>query len=331
LAFGWWLSRGARLPGPEQIPSGGIVFQAFGGDVHAVALANATRDRTRSNRIHPSFSLLGHSFVTALRSPESLAPGLEQLQADQLRFDGDGLVAHVFGFLGTDGRLVRLDPCGRAVSTRAIGEATFEFDPLPGSGGTVLLLRPVPETEGGGDSTLSEVVALHPWEDVAISLGLPPVDARAGLAASPDGRSIVVGAPGGILRVVSLVGETPIEIGPGVQGAWAPDGGRVAYMHDQDLWIFDLASGERRLLHHIDPGIEWGVVHERLWWSPDGRFLAYNLDGSGLGDSCRLLELSTERMFYFTGRTGSCGPFLTEEWLARREDRCELARSEDVL
>lgn len=66
----------------------------------------------------------------------------------------------------------------------------------------------------------------------------------------------------------------------------SPDGTRLAFVRDGELFIVELATGaERRLTHDARPGVTNGlaeyVAQEEMdrfsgfWWSCDGRFLAY--------------------------------------------------------
>ncbi len=76
---------------------------------------------------------------------------------------------------------------------------------------------------------------------------------------------------------------------------FSPDGGRVAYVVENDLYVEDLAGGVTRLTHDgsrtiINGTFDW-VYEEELdlrdgfRWSPDGRRLAYwQLDASGVRD-----------------------------------------------
>lgn len=70
---------------------------------------------------------------------------------------------------------------------------------------------------------------------------------------------------------------------------FSPDGGRLAFVRDNDLWLLDVASGEERRL--TDDGQEgrilngktdwvyweeiWGRTQVGHWWSPDGTKIAF--------------------------------------------------------
>jgi len=65
----------------------------------------------------------------------------------------------------------------------------------------------------------------------------------------------------------------------------SPDGSRIALARDGELHVADRSGGERRLTHDAQPGVTNGLAEyaaqeemdrfSGLWWSRDGRFLAY--------------------------------------------------------
>ncbi|MGW8267663.1 MAG: S41 family peptidase [Longimicrobiales bacterium] len=100
-----------------------------------------------------------------------------------------------------------------------------------------------------------------------------------GFNVSPDGKMLAVDSRGEIF----LVPVDP-EMGENVQvtaSAWrdryqkySPDGTRLAYVSDEgareELWVVDLASGERRRISDHDSYKDDGFV-----WSPDGDRIAF--------------------------------------------------------
>ncbi|MGD8439216.1 MAG: DPP IV N-terminal domain-containing protein [Holophagae bacterium] len=66
----------------------------------------------------------------------------------------------------------------------------------------------------------------------------------AGLVWRPDGNGfLVTGHDGTVLYDLARRGSTVLDIGPGAvdHSTFAPDGRRVAWVRDHDLWIYDLA------------------------------------------------------------------------------------------
>ncbi len=80
----------------------------------------------------------------------------------------------------------------------------------------------------------------------------------------------------------------PVALGAGYPDSpsISPDGSRVAFVRDQDLWVAEVAGKKpRRLTAHEAPAVSYGsaefVAQEELdrtrghWWSPDGQHLLY--------------------------------------------------------
>src|SRR4051794_31751260 len=85
-------------------------------------------------------------------------------------------------------------------------------------------------------------------------------------------------------------GDGPFTLLPGSQGAIAPqlssEGTLVAYVRDGELQVQDTTGGPvRTLTSGAEPGLTNGLAEyvaqeemarsEGFWWSPDGRYLAY--------------------------------------------------------
>jgi dipeptidyl-peptidase-4 len=94
----------------------------------------------------------------------------------------------------------------------------------------------------------------------------------------------------GRLYVVPLNGKPPSELPTGAAPVedprLSPDGKKVAFVRDRDLYVLDLATKkETRLTTSTDPRITNGlaefVAQEEMgrftgyWWSPDGRSIAF--------------------------------------------------------
>ena len=120
----------------------------------------------------------------------------------------------------------------------------------------------------------------------------------------PGGRELLVNFQDGrMFRVDVITGESkPIQTPmPGIQDAViSPDGKRIAFSYgvsestyDNDVWMFDVASGEQAKLTSV-PGLQ----HDPAW-SADGQWV-YFLSGSGgqFHDIWRLkvADLSTEQV-----------------------------------
>lgn len=99
-----------------------------------------------------------------------------------------------------------------------------------------------------------------------------------GFSPSPDGKTLAVDNHGEIFLVP--VDEEKGENRQATASAWreryqrfSPNGDRLAYVSDQggreELWIWEVATGERRRLTELDSFLEGNFV-----WSPDGERIA---------------------------------------------------------
>jgi len=99
----------------------------------------------------------------------------------------------------------------------------------------------------------------------------------------------VLMVPAGDAIRISVDGA-PFEDLPGTHAALdpqlSPDGSKVAFVRDGDLYVFDRASGTcRRLSHDACDGVTNGLAefiaaeeldrHRGFWWSPDSRRIAF--------------------------------------------------------
>jgi len=111
---------------------------------------------------------------------------------------------------------------------------------------------------------------------------------------TPDGSALVFAHQGRLLRV-AVDGSAPgpyfgdVERAAGVQSApvFSPDGGKLSWIEDFDLWMRDLADGAERRVTDSGTGpigrVATGSYHRpdveiaRHAWSADGRWLAWQV------------------------------------------------------
>ncbi|HEX4978979.1 MAG TPA: DPP IV N-terminal domain-containing protein [Acidimicrobiales bacterium] len=130
---------------------------------------------------------------------------------------------------------------------------------------------------GAGEDDLSLEEKLRRERTRQLAVGVTSYawadDAEVLLVPLPDGLHV---GPPGALRLVLAAGSPPID------PRLSPDGTRVAFVRDGDLWC---APPERRLTFAADEGRTAGladfVAQEEMdqphgfWWSPDGARLAF--------------------------------------------------------
>jgi Tol biopolymer transport system component len=105
---------------------------------------------------------------------------------------------------------------------------------------------------------------------------------------SPDGQRAVLILPDeqgewGIFLRDLETGEDSLLVRRGTEPIWSPDGRRIAYLLDNNLWIANTSTGETWPVFTIEDekAIEAGAIPGSLCWSPDGEWLAflYHPDG----------------------------------------------------
>jgi dipeptidyl-peptidase-4 len=114
---------------------------------------------------------------------------------------------------------------------------------------------------------------------------------------SEDGRSVLVSLSGRLYvleRAGGRVEELQTGPGPLIDPQFSPDGGRVAYVRDYDVYVYDLAAkretrvttgGTREKTHGLAEFVAQEEMsrHSGYWWSPDGRHIAYEeADAAGV-------------------------------------------------
>lgn len=104
---------------------------------------------------------------------------------------------------------------------------------------------------------------------------------------SPDGRWVALFLPDengvwGIQLKDLTTGETTLRVEDGREPLWSPDGRRIAYLKDNDIWVADVSTLDSWRVFDVD---EEALADEAcpgsLSWSPDGERLAflYHPDG----------------------------------------------------
>ncbi|HWW03001.1 MAG TPA: PDZ domain-containing protein [Candidatus Acidoferrum sp.] len=126
-------------------------------------------------------------------------------------------------------------------------------------------------------------------------------------AFSPDGKTVAawteVNGEEQLLLHAADNAEPPKQVGTTPPGwhfapAWSPDGKRLAWGDERyQLKITDVAGGETVVVDHG----EWEISH--YTWSPDSRYLAYELMQSNLFSQVRVWDEQSKRTFEATEPT----------------------------
>jgi TolB protein len=73
---------------------------------------------------------------------------------------------------------------------------------------------------------------------------------------------------GAIWLVKDAAGSIPVRIASGFSPAWSPDGSKIAYEHENAVWVMNAdGTGNRRITK--------GGIATSPTWSPDGTHIAY--------------------------------------------------------
>jgi dipeptidyl-peptidase-4 len=156
----------------------------------------------------------------------------------------------------------------------------FEFDVA--SGKTRELLTPEGLLKGAEEKLTPEEKARRERQRVSVG-------GFTDFQLSEDGANILVSLSGKLYVVGRADGNVrELKTGPGtlLDPKFAPDGKSVSYVLNQDLFVYDLASGKERQLtkggtEQLTHGLAEFVAQEEMnrftgyWWSPDSKSIVY--------------------------------------------------------
>lgn len=138
------------------------------------------------------------------------------------------------------------------------------------------------------------------------------------LSWKPDGEHLTYDTRDGWIESANLRTQRTEHLVKGLTPAWSPDGTKLAYQQrdaqGETVLLYDPARGTSQELYRRSA---WQrEIYAYLYWSPDGRYLSFNVSWNLLGltsDRCVVLEVASGKTF--TVRSGGlyCGPWLTKQ------------------
>ncbi len=165
----------------------------------------------------------------------------------------------------------------RRTAAREFAADLYELDTKTGA---VKTLVTAADLLGTGDEHLSDAEKARRERSRTATRGVVDADV------SEDGKIVMVPL-GGKLYLVDRTTGARHAIDPGGEAYdphLSPDGAKIAFVRDGDLYVVTTGSAPRRLTHHPD-GFEYGVAEfvaqEELdrrrgfWWSPDSSQLLF--------------------------------------------------------
>jgi len=165
---------------------------------------------------------------------------------------------------------------------RRTGARSFTSDLYALDEGGVRLLASAEGLLSGADETLTPEEKARRERTRTVTRGVVDVslaDDGAEVLVPVGGRLFVVNRASGAAR------ELPVGEGAG-DARFSPDGRRVSFVRDEDLWVLDVgAPSPRRLTTRPSPDVSHGTAEfaaqeefhrtRGYWWSPDSRWLVF--------------------------------------------------------
>jgi Tol biopolymer transport system component len=132
------------------------------------------------------------------------------------------------------------------------------------------------------------------------------------LAWHPDGNSLTFHSINSMIANIDIAdGSKDTVMFKGEMPAWSPDGKRIAYcLNNSEVHLYDYI---RKSSKRIYKRYFWqSAIEGRLYWSPDGRYVSFNVASGIHGKSLKYIVLDVESRKSFTIYEGSYwgGPWL---------------------
>jgi dipeptidyl-peptidase-4 len=159
----------------------------------------------------------------------------------------------------------------RRTPPRAFAADLFELDTKTGAVKTLYAV-------GGGDEKLSDAEKARRERTRTATKGVVGIDVSA------DGKTVMIPLGNTLVFIDRTSGKQAEMTLEGYDPHLSPDGTKVGFVRDGDLWITDVQGKPSRLAQHAE-GFEYGVAdfaaQEELgrtrgwWWSPDSKQIVF--------------------------------------------------------
>lgn len=295
---------------PEKFPESELVFFGFNEVFMGQWSAN-------------SFTLKPLSFPALIHKVAGVAKGTHEDELILLGVDGDNRKFGVFVFKPSAGTLARI------LDQNSIEKIHTTFGPsiaLAPSGNQIAFLsfgavRPVSKDfkhrevtvnlEDGARTITTQNVWLYDlMSHRSTLLAKEEAIGATSLSWAPSGQTLTFDSIDGFIKSVDIKTHDVSKAARGRMPAWSPDGKQLAYVEDKTLVIKDVMNGLTRTIYK-----RWfwqSDFAEHLSWSPDGRYLAFNVYAgmAGYEYDCLVTEISSARSFSVHTSSYFCGPWV---------------------
>ncbi|MGH7261067.1 MAG: WD40 repeat domain-containing protein [Nitrospiraceae bacterium] len=232
----------------------------------------------------------------------------------------------VLGFMGWNDEskssfaFFRYPADGRVERMAAADDYSYTMAMMPGNRGIVSLSISSGSPKGNvGDmsNVRMDIIVYDLVKRQSLRFARGEASVATQVSLTPDGQTVTFDAVDGWIKSVNLSTGEVTKLLEGHAPAWSPDGRRLAYRQDRSLFVYDVTTRISRRLYIRYPWQPDFITHLRgtLRWSPDGRYLAVNVNSYSLFplrpelSECIVIEARTGRSSSIGEDSAWCGPW----------------------